>query len=277
MFDSVRGHELAPRSRIILSVLLSLVLHACVFLLALATPTRTSPPRTQAPREALRVTLLQGPGPTMAAPPPPSPPSAHEKTSPRREQRRAPATTVRPRNRPQRTRPSRVEPKPDAKEEEAPVTAAPVTADPEGGTPETVAPEALAHRQAGDVSGGVIGGVVGGVVGGLVGGVAGGQVGGTRTEVLPFGSGMTRPRKLSGPKPRYTREALAARVEGLMIVRCVITVEGRIEQCRVIRSLPYMEEAVLDALYAQRYQPVTSQGRPIPVEYTFNIRLSLPR
>jgi protein TonB len=70
---------------------------------------------------------------------------------------------------------------------------------------------------------------------------------------------------------------MEARVQGLMIVKCVITTEGKVERCRIIKPLPHMEQAVLDSLYAQRYQPVTFQGRPVQVDYTFNIRLSLPR
>jgi protein TonB len=88
---------------------------------------------------------------------------------------------------------------------------------------------------------------------------------------------MTRPEKLSGPTPQYTREALEAHVQGLMIVKCVITIEGKVEKCRIIKPLPHMEQSVLDALYAQRYKPVTFQGRAVQVDYTFNIKLSLPR
>jgi protein TonB len=129
----------------------------------------------------------------------------------------------------------------------------------------------------GGVEGGVPGGVVGGVVGGVLGGVLGGQVGGTGTDVLPFGAGMTRPEKISGANPQYTREALEARVQGLMIVKCVITTEGRVEKCRIIKPLPHMEQAVLDSVMAARYKPVTFQGRTVQVDYTFNIRLTLPR
>jgi protein TonB len=38
-----------------------------------------------------------------------------------------------------------------------------------------------------------------------------------------------------------------------------------------------MEQAVLDALYASRYKPVTFQGRPVTVDFVFNLRLQLPR
>lgn len=76
----------------------------------------------------------------------------------------------------------------------------------------------------------------------------------------PFAGGMTRPVKLSGPHPYYTLEALEHRIEGLMIVKCVITMEGIVKNCRVL----------------SRFQPVTYQGRPVNVDYTFNLHFSFP-
>jgi protein TonB len=58
-----------------------------------------------------------------------------------------------------------------------------------------------------------------------------------------------------------------------MIVRCVIEVDGHLENCKVIKSLPYMEEAVLSALATHKYTPVMFQGKPQRVNYTFNIKL----
>ncbi|HZH04777.1 MAG TPA: energy transducer TonB, partial [Myxococcaceae bacterium] len=154
-----------------------------------------------------------------------------------------------------------------------PVKAVPVEKTPElEPTPE---PEpTLETKGEGGVPGGVAGGVPGGVVGGTSGGVVGGVVGGTGT--MPFGEGMARPTQLSGRDPQYTREALEARIQGLMIVKCTITLEGTLRDCRVIKPLPHMERAVLDALASRRYTPVTFQGRPVAVDYVFNIRLVLP-
>jgi protein TonB len=87
---------------------------------------------------------------------------------------------------------------------------------------------------------------------------------------------MTRPVQVEGRDPVYTREALEARIQGLMIVKCVITIEGRLENCRIIKPLPHMEKAVLDALSTRRYKPVTYQGRPVAVDYVFNIKLVMP-
>jgi serine/threonine-protein kinase len=100
---------------------------------------------------------------------------------------------------------------------------------------------------------------------------------GTR-EVLPFGEGMTRPVLLQPGKPIiYTREATAARIEGTMIVRCVITTEGKVERCNPIKPLPFMSDAVLEHLQSQKFQPVSYQGKPVSVGYNFSVRLALPK
>jgi TonB family protein len=84
---------------------------------------------------------------------------------------------------------------------------------------------------------------------------------------------MTRPQRLSGEPIRYSNEALALRVQGVMVVRCVITREGRIENCRILEPLPYMERNALTSLYSQRYTPVLFAGKPVSVDYTFTLVL----
>jgi protein TonB len=126
------------------------------------------------------------------------------------------------------------------------------------------------------VEGGVPGGVPGGVVGGVPGGVVGGVLGGNRNAVLPFGVGMTRPQQLSTGQPQYTREAIAARVEGKVIVRCTITLAGDAQDCKVIKGVPILEKIVLDWLRSNRYAPATYQGRPVAVQYVLTFNFKLP-
>lgn len=102
------------------------------------------------------------------------------------------------------------------------------------------------------------------------------EAGSWSSDTLPFGPGMTWPERLSGPLPQYTKEALENRIEGLTVVRCTITVEGEVKKCVILKPLPFMEQAILDALYQTRFKPVTLQGKPVQVDYTFNIRMSLP-
>ncbi|NRD56143.1 energy transducer TonB [Corallococcus sp. AB030] len=107
-------------------------------------------------------------------------------------------------------------------------------------------------------------------------GVPGLQIAPTGTDVLPFQGGMTPPKMLSGSQFSYTLEARRAGVEGMIIAKCVITTEGRVRDCRIIKGLPFMDDAVLESLSSRTYQPLTFQGRPVNVSYTFNIRLKMP-
>ncbi|MFP2929070.1 TonB family protein [Pyxidicoccus sp. 3LG] len=112
----------------------------------------------------------------------------------------------------------------------------------------------------------------------LIPGLTGGSgYGPTGTDVVPFGQGMTPPVMLGGAHIDYTPQARAARVEGTLIAKCVVTVQGNVRDCRIIKGLPHMDESVIDALHSRRYSPVTFQGKPVSVSYVFTLRLKLPR
>lgn len=96
------------------------------------------------------------------------------------------------------------------------------------------------------------------------------------SEVLPFGEGMSLPRLITGPEPVYPRAAREARVEGTLLAKCVITTEGTLRSCRIIKSLPFLDEPVREALAQRRYAPVMFQGHPVNVEYVISLRFELP-
>jgi hypothetical protein len=93
--------------------------------------------------------------------------------------------------------------------------------------------------------------------------------------VLRFRDGMTAPEQLEGKPIVYSAAAIEAGVQGTIEAKCVITVRGTLENCRIIKSLPYMDKAVLDALATRKYTPVLLEGKPVPVEYVFAIKLVL--
>lgn len=92
-------------------------------------------------------------------------------------------------------------------------------------------------------------------------------------EAVPYGEGMTPPQKLSGPDPRLTQDAIAHHVEGTMLLKCRITVEGCVTACRILASVPYMDDAVVTALQQRRYRPATLRGKPVEVDYVFRLVL----
>lgn len=88
---------------------------------------------------------------------------------------------------------------------------------------------------------------------------------------------MTRPVFISGPELTYTERALEQEVEGLMVVKCVLSVEGTVRDCRVLKGLPHMDSAVVDALEHRRYKPALQNGKPVEVNYVFKVNLKVPR
>ena len=67
-----------------------------------------------------------------------------------------------------------------------------------------------------------------------------------------------------------------AKVKGTLLAKCVITTEGTLRSCRILKSLPFLDEPVLAALGWRRYAPVMFQGRPVNVEYVISLRFELP-
>jgi TonB family protein len=93
---------------------------------------------------------------------------------------------------------------------------------------------------------------------------------------VAFSDKLTPPVLISGPSPEYTPQALERRVEGTMVIRCVISVDGTVHGCRVIKSLPFMDRAAVAALEQRKYKPALRAGQPVDVYYTFTLRFELP-
>jgi len=58
--------------------------------------------------------------------------------------------------------------------------------------------------------------------------------------------------------------------------RCVVTVAGKLEHCRLLKSLPHMDQAVLDSLASRRYKPATYRGSPVAVDYVLDVPVGPP-
>jgi protein TonB len=86
---------------------------------------------------------------------------------------------------------------------------------------------------------------------------------------------MVPPRFLGGPTPGYTQKAIEREVEGVMEVRCIVGTDGAVRECRVLRSLPFMDRAVIEALEQRRYVPATIAGEAVEVYYRFRLPFRL--
>jgi TonB family protein len=88
--------------------------------------------------------------------------------------------------------------------------------------------------------------------------------------------GMIRPpTKIVDVPPIYPPMAIAARVEGLVIIEAVIDTDGRVQSARVLRSHPLLDTAALTAVGQWSYTPSLLNGMPVPVIMTVTVAFKL--
>jgi protein TonB len=140
--------------------------------------------------------------------------------------------------------------------------------------PEQVVPEAGIEL---GVEGGVAGGVEGGVPGGIVGGVVGGLEEAPPQPLQPLrvGDVVSEPRKLKDVQPVYPSLALASRLQGVVILECVVDARGRVQEARVLRGVPLLDQAALDAVRQWVYSVTLVDGVPVPVIMTVTVSFRL--
>ena len=85
------------------------------------------------------------------------------------------------------------------------------------------------------------------------------------------------PRRFTTCRPSYPPIAVAARVEGVVIIEATIGADGRVQDARVLRSVPLLDQAALDAVRQWAYTPTTLNGVPVPVVMTVTVRFQLQR
>ena len=83
------------------------------------------------------------------------------------------------------------------------------------------------------------------------------------------------PRKLVDTRPVYPDIARSARVEGTIVMEAVLDTSGRITQLHVLKSVPLLDQAALDAVRQWRYTPSLYGGHPVSVLMTITVRFTL--
>lgn len=74
---------------------------------------------------------------------------------------------------------------------------------------------------------------------------------------------VVRPDKLYGFNLKYPPAAMKAKIQGETSVQCTIRADGRNTNCRILKSLPYLDSAVIRAVESARSEPIRVNGRPV--------------
>jgi len=230
-------HQGAHATKQSMTMPVSLAIHAVILLVVVVVPLLTSQELPE-PTAALKAFFVE---PAAAPPPPPPPPPPAPK-----------AANV---------------PKAQPKIETNPTFTAPVD------VPQEIKPEESVDM---GVEGGVAGGVEGGVPGGVVGGVVGGLPDAPPPQqAVRVGGNIKEPKKLKDAKPNYPDIAKQAHVQGIVILEATISPQGKVSDVKVLRGIPLLNDAALEAVKQWVYTPTLLNGIPVPVIMTVTVNFTL--
>jgi TonB family protein len=92
---------------------------------------------------------------------------------------------------------------------------------------------------------------------------------------LRIGGNIRPPVKIRDVRPEYPEAARASRVTGMVILEAVVDAAGRIADAKVLRSIPLLDAAALDAVRQWEFQPTMLDGRAVPVIMTVTVNFAL--
>jgi protein TonB len=94
-------------------------------------------------------------------------------------------------------------------------------------------------------------------------------------QPLHVGGPIAEPKKVKNVSPNYPAAARSARTQGMVILECTISPQGRVSDVRVLRGVPLLDEAAMDAVRQWEYEPTLVNGVPVPVVMTVTVNFKL--
>lgn len=96
-----------------------------------------------------------------------------------------------------------------------------------------------------------------------------------RLSAPRVGGTIREPKKLKDVKPVYPEWAKEARIQGIVVLECVISTEGDVIEVKVLRSVPDLDEAAIRAVRKWKYTPTLLDGKPVPVIMVVTVSFKL--
>lgn len=109
-------------------------------------------------------------------------------------------------------------------------------------------------------------------------GLGPGYGGGTGGGAYRPGNGVTIPQVVFEKRPAYTADAMRAKVQGTVLLECVVLPDGAVGEVSVVRSLDStfgLDQEAIKAARQWRFRPGTRFGEPVPVLVTIELMFTL--
>lgn len=97
----------------------------------------------------------------------------------------------------------------------------------------------------------------------------------TKKNPIRVGGNVQASRLIHRVEPEYPELAKRARVSGLVILQVIVSESGAVEEVKIVRGHPLLNDAALRAVRQWRYSPYFLNGEPIPVTATVTVNFVL--
>jgi protein TonB len=94
-------------------------------------------------------------------------------------------------------------------------------------------------------------------------------------QPVRVGGNIRPPTKTKHVDPVYPPDAQAERVQGVVIMEVTISETGQVSNTRVLRSVPLLDAAAIEAVRQWEFTPTLLNGSPVPVIMTVTVQFSL--
>jgi TonB family protein len=92
---------------------------------------------------------------------------------------------------------------------------------------------------------------------------------------IRVGGSVTAPAKIRNVAPVYPAEAMQAGVSGMVILEAVIDTLGNVRSATVLRSIPLLDQAAIEAVRQWQFTPTLLNGVPVPLIMTVTVNFTL--
>ena len=97
----------------------------------------------------------------------------------------------------------------------------------------------------------------------------------TAQAPVRVGGNIPPPQKIKHVPPVYPDEALRSGVQGMVILEAIIDPTGKVSEARVMRSIPLLDQAAIDAVRQWEFTPTLLNGTPVPVVMTVTVNFTM--
>jgi len=80
-----------------------------------------------------------------------------------------------------------------------------------------------------------------------------------------------RPRLIKRKEPVYPKAAIKDGTEGEILLQVTIDEKGQVEKVKILKSIPALDDAAVEAVKQWVYEPYLVDGKPVKV--AFNVKV----